>query len=46
MMYEFNSDYGDDYEKLGPAIQHMWDWIEEPSLEKSLEMALKLVDVD
>ena len=28
LMYEFNHpDYGEDYAKLGPAIQRQWDWI-------------------
>jgi len=41
-MYEFNSGHGDDYEKLGPAIQRQWDWIDETSLEEVSGLALKL----
>uniref|UniRef100_A0A8H8CP50 FAD-binding domain-containing protein n=1 Tax=Psilocybe cubensis TaxID=181762 RepID=A0A8H8CP50_PSICU len=42
MMYEFNSKYGENYEILGPAIQRQWDWIDRPSLEESLEAAIRL----
>ncbi|KDR75249.1 hypothetical protein GALMADRAFT_157105 [Galerina marginata CBS 339.88] len=42
MMYEFDSKYGDDYEMLGPAIQRQWEWIDEISLDETLEVALKL----
>lgn len=41
MMYEFDSEYGDDYEVLGPAIQAQWAWIDQPSLEDELESALR-----
>lgn len=41
-MYEFDSKYGDDYETLGPALQHLWDWIDRTSLEEELDSALKL----
>ncbi|PPQ77194.1 hypothetical protein CVT25_011040 [Psilocybe cyanescens] len=43
-MYEFNSEYGDNYESLGPAIQRQWGWIDEPTLQESLEVAIKLAD--
>ena len=26
-MYEFNSSFGSDYTRLGPAIQSQWDWV-------------------
>lgn len=43
MMYEFNSEYGADYEMLGPAIQHQWDWIDKVSLDEEVASALTLV---
>ncbi|KAJ3724835.1 FAD/NAD-P-binding domain-containing protein [Lentinula raphanica] len=41
MLYEFNSDYGEDYENLGPAIEKQWDWVEEPSPEEERLRALE-----
>ncbi|KAF9051103.1 FAD/NAD-P-binding domain-containing protein [Hymenopellis radicata] len=40
-MYEFNSEYGDDYAQLGPAIEHQWDWIALRTPEEDVERALK-----
>ncbi|KAJ4483187.1 FAD/NAD-P-binding domain-containing protein [Lentinula aciculospora] len=40
LMYEFNSDYGEDYENLGPAIEKQWDWVEEPSPKEERLRAL------
>ncbi|KAF4621078.1 hypothetical protein D9613_000381 [Agrocybe pediades] len=44
-MYEFDSKYGDDYETLGPALQHLWDWIARTTLEEELESALELASI-
>ncbi len=40
-MYEFNSEYGDDYAQLGPAIERQWDWIDKRTPEEDAEHALK-----
>jgi salicylate hydroxylase len=42
MMYEFDSEYGEDYERLGPAIQRQWDWINRVSLDEEVASALSL----
>ncbi|KAJ3809160.1 FAD/NAD-P-binding domain-containing protein [Lentinula aff. lateritia] len=41
LMYEFNSQYGENYEILGPAIEKQWDWVEEPSPEEERLRALQ-----
>ncbi|KAJ3989844.1 FAD/NAD-P-binding domain-containing protein [Lentinula detonsa] len=41
LMYEFNSEYGEDYKKLGPVIEKQWDWVEEPDPEKERLRALQ-----
>ena len=43
MMYEFNSEYGEDYKRLGPAIQHQWDWIDRVSLDDEVASALSML---
>ncbi|KLO14628.1 FAD/NAD-binding domain-containing protein [Schizopora paradoxa] len=40
MMYEFNSEFGQDFEQLGPAIQKQWDWIWESSPEEDVQKAI------
>lgn len=42
MMYEFNSEYGEDYGMLGPAIQRQWDWIDKVSLDEEVALALSM----
>lgn len=42
MMYEFNSEHGDKYETLGPAIAAQWAWIDQVSLDEELTSALRL----
>ena len=42
MMYEFNSEYSDKYETLGPAIAAQWAWIDRVSLDEELTSALRL----
>ncbi|KAF8160844.1 FAD/NAD-P-binding domain-containing protein, partial [Crassisporium funariophilum] len=44
MMYEFTSHLGEEYEKLGPAIQQQWSWIDETAVEEDLAVALQLAD--
>ncbi|KAJ3999660.1 FAD/NAD-P-binding domain-containing protein [Lentinula boryana] len=41
LMYEFNSEYGEDYKNLGPVIEKQWDWVEEPDPEKERLRALQ-----
>jgi salicylate hydroxylase len=45
-MYEFDSEYGDDYPRLGPAIKKQWDWIDNISLEEEVQAAFALVERD
>lgn len=40
MMYEFNSELGQDFVRLGPAIQKQWDWIWESSPEDDAHKAI------
>ncbi|KJA20765.1 hypothetical protein HYPSUDRAFT_141882 [Hypholoma sublateritium FD-334 SS-4] len=42
MMYEFDSEYGDKYETLGPAIAAQWAWIDQVPLDEELASALRL----
>ncbi|KAF9010481.1 FAD/NAD-P-binding domain-containing protein [Cyathus striatus] len=42
MMYEFISEFGEDYERLGPAIQKQWDWIDRTTPEQDRMRALEL----
>lgn len=42
MMYEFNSEYGEDYARLGPTIQRQWDWIDSVSLDEEVASALSI----
>jgi len=42
MMYEFDSEHGDRYETLGPAIEAQWAWIDQVSLDEELASALRL----
>ncbi|KAL4266019.1 FAD/NAD(P)-binding domain superfamily protein [Pleurotus pulmonarius] len=39
-MYEFNSQYRDDYRVLGRAIERQWDWLHWPSPNEDLTSAL------
>ncbi|KAJ3511609.1 hypothetical protein NLJ89_g3998 [Agrocybe chaxingu] len=42
-MYEFDdSRYGEDYDRLGPAIERQWDWIDEVPLEQEVETAFRI----
>ncbi|KAJ3778671.1 FAD/NAD-P-binding domain-containing protein [Lentinula raphanica] len=41
MLYEFDSDYGEDYANLGSAIEKQWDWVEKPSPEEERLRALE-----
>lgn len=41
-MYEFESELGDSYEVLGPAINKQWAWIDETSPEDVAEHAKML----
>ncbi|KAK0504812.1 FAD/NAD-P-binding domain-containing protein [Armillaria luteobubalina] len=39
MMYEFASEFGDDYHRLGPAIERQWAWIDETEPVEDLKRA-------
>ncbi|KAK7472656.1 hypothetical protein VKT23_000769 [Stygiomarasmius scandens] len=41
VMYEFNSDMGDNYEILGPAIEKQWHWIGETTPEEEVARAME-----
>jgi len=41
VMYEFNSDMGDNYEILGPAIEKQWHWITETTPEEEVARAME-----
>ena len=41
MMYEFNSEYGNNLSTLGPAIEAQWDWLQETSLEEEVGAAIR-----
>ncbi|KAI0320925.1 FAD/NAD(P)-binding domain-containing protein [Amylostereum chailletii] len=43
MMYEFNSALRDRYTELGPAIEHMWDWLWVRGPEKDARRALAMM---
>ena len=43
-MYEFWHDIKDDFEKLGPAIEHQWDWVKCDQPETQLEIALRFMN--
>ncbi|KAI0062891.1 FAD/NAD(P)-binding domain-containing protein [Artomyces pyxidatus] len=36
-MYEFSSEFGQDYAVLAPAIERQWDWLQEASAEEQVE---------
>ncbi len=40
LMYEFNSDLGQDFVRLGPAIQKQWNWIWENSPAEDVQKAI------
>lgn len=40
MMYEFNSEFGEEYATLGPAIEHQWSWVWQTTPEQDCERAL------
>ncbi|THU95391.1 FAD/NAD-binding domain-containing protein [Dendrothele bispora CBS 962.96] len=39
VMYEFNSDMGDNYDVLGPAIEKQWHWVSETTPEDEVARA-------
>ncbi|KAK0455026.1 FAD/NAD-P-binding domain-containing protein [Armillaria borealis] len=41
MMYEFASEFGDDYLRLGPAIEKQWAWIDETEPVEDLQRAVE-----
>jgi len=41
VMYEFNSEFGDLYADLGPAIEKQWAWVDETTPEEICHQALK-----
>ncbi|KAG7446323.1 FAD/NAD-P-binding domain-containing protein [Guyanagaster necrorhizus] len=44
MMYEFTSEFGDDYPRLGPAIEKQWAWIDETDPVEVLQRAVDYYD--
>ncbi|THH30822.1 hypothetical protein EUX98_g3390 [Antrodiella citrinella] len=43
LMYEFNSEHGDNYETLAPAITSQWNWQWENTAEDEVQKALLLM---
>lgn len=41
MMYEFASEFGDDYLRLGLAIEKQWAWIDETEPVEDLQRAVE-----
>jgi len=50
LMYEFNSEYRDNYDTLGPAIQAQWDWLGQTSpqdeVNRGLQYMKELCNID
>ncbi|KAJ7647156.1 FAD/NAD-P-binding domain-containing protein [Roridomyces roridus] len=43
-MYEFNSSFGEQYETLGPAIKHQWDFLTSSTPEGEAEKVLSIFE--
>jgi salicylate hydroxylase len=40
VMYEFNSDMGEAYDVLGPAIEKQWHWVADTTPEEEVSRVL------